>query len=81
MNTPSDRDHLLSLAQTLGDDECKVLAYIGARLAMGQEQYGKLDIAGDKRDWERELTEELGDSPVYMALAVLKAQLRRETGT
>ncbi len=53
----------------LGDDETRVLLLIGRRLAMGQQIYGRLDVANDSRDWRRELGEEAADALVYAALA------------
>ena len=63
---------LCVLLVQLGSDERRVLAYVAERLLMGQRQYGILDIANDKRDWTKELGEEVLDAAVYAALRSLK---------
>lgn len=72
------RDALLSYAQSLGDDEVRVLAMLAARLAMGQRQYGRLDVQRDNRVWAVELMEELADAAVYGVAAIMR--LRRGGG-
>lgn len=56
----------------LGDDECRVLHAIALRLLGGQKTYGRLDIARDARDWQREIAEEVLDQAVYTAIYLLK---------
>lgn len=62
---------LTAMAAGLGDDELQVLVFVACRLAAGQEQYGRLDIKRDPRDWKRELGEEAADALVYSAILAL----------
>ena len=55
----------------LGTDELRVLGFIAARLRMGREAYGPLDLATDRRDWRRERDEEAADLLVYAACEAL----------
>ena len=71
------------LAQ-LGPQEREAVALIGAvhdaattrecaeRILVGQQRYGRLDLAHDPRDWEREAREEDLDGIAYRAFAVVK---------
>jgi len=57
----------------LGGDERRVLLEIAKRLAMGQRTYGRLDIDRERRDMQREASEELFDGCVYLAcLSLMK---------
>lgn len=56
----------------LGDDERRVLMAIAARLVRGAEQYGRLDVATDRRDWVHEAHEEFLDGCVYLAIKTLQ---------
>ena len=71
------------LAVHLGAGELASLAYLGRRLLAGQRQYGRVDLAHDRRDFELERAAELGDALVYTAFAelrrVLRARARRGT--
>lgn len=69
----SSRLRLSTLIGQLADDEVAVLCQIAERLAMGRTLYGKLDIATDKRDWQKEAREEVFDLAVYLAIALVKA--------
>jgi hypothetical protein len=60
------------------DDELRVMNAVLARLEIGRQRYGRLDLASDVRDWERELGEELLDASIYAAISRL-AELRRRT--
>jgi hypothetical protein len=62
---------------TLGRDERRVLLVLAKRLHAGQEAYGRLDVASDRRDWRRERAEELADALVYGAIAEV-ADVTRE---
>ena len=62
---------LLAAGHTLGDDELRVLLYVASRLRMGAQQYGRLDLATDRRDWRVELGQEAADALVYAACAAL----------
>lgn len=52
------------------------LVFIARRLRMGQDQYGHLDLASDRRDWEREAAEERADEAVYRACAAVQRGMR-----
>lgn len=63
---------LVNASDDLGVDELRVLTAVATRLAMGQKQYGKLDIARDKRDFVKEASEEALDGCVYLACELLR---------
>ena len=48
-------------------DELRVVVSIMSRLELGRARYGRLDLAADPRDWQRELGEELIDACIYAA--------------
>jgi hypothetical protein len=52
-----------------------VIRFIAGRMLAGYEQYGRLDIMADKRDFERERALELGDLLTYSAMAELRRVL------
>lgn len=56
----------------LGDDERRVILAIATRLARGADQYGRLAVATDRRDWTREAHEEFLDGCVYLAIKTLR---------
>lgn len=76
MSAPTPREELISLARSLGAEECAVLVFLARRLLVGQRQYGRLDLATDGRDFVRERAEELADALVYTACD----ELRRVVG-
>jgi hypothetical protein len=51
----------------LGLDELRVVALVAKRLVLGRKVYGPLDVAGDRRDWRHEASEEALDCAVYLA--------------
>jgi len=59
----------------LGEEEVRVLGLLTRRLLDGQRTYGRLDLARDARDLERERGNELADVLVYTAMAELKRLL------
>lgn len=61
----------------LGPDERRVVARIVDRLLEGQQQYGELNLAMDKRDWHEEGAQELADYLVYSAAREIAAADRR----
>jgi hypothetical protein len=69
MVTPEDaaRAGLGSIILTLGLDEMRVLGRIAERLRRGQEQYGLLHLASDRRSFRAEALEEVEDALVYLA--------------
>jgi hypothetical protein len=60
----------------LGDQELQVLVVLARRLLQGQEAYGRLDLARDARDFQRERAEELQDTLVYTAIAEVARVVR-----
>jgi len=70
MITPEDaaRAGLRSIILTLGLEEMLVLGRIAERLRRGQEQYGFLHLASDRRAFRsKEAREEIEDALVYLA--------------
>jgi hypothetical protein len=63
---------LLEVVGTLGKDERRVLLLIARRLAAGARLYGVLNVQGDRRDWQKEATEELLDGCVYLACETIR---------
>ena len=79
MVSPEDaaRAGLRAIILTLGFEEVLVLGRIAERLRKGQEQYGFLHLASDRRAFRAtEAREELEDALVYLACAWLKAEPR-----
>src|SRR5258708_6797987 len=62
----------------LGPGERHVLLVIARRLLAGQQAYGLLAIAGDRRDWRKERAEELADALVYGAIAEIAAAIPKD---
>ena len=58
--------------EQLEGDELRVVLAITKRLCIGKRQYGRLDIARDGRNWQREIAEEVLDQAVYTAIYLLK---------
>jgi hypothetical protein len=79
MITPEDaaRAGLRSVLLTLGLEEMLVLGRIAERLRRGQEQYGFLHVASDRRSFRTtEAREELEDFLVYLACEWLRNSTR-----
>lgn len=76
MTPTAEAQELLELVDALGPDERRVLLAVARRLAMGQRQYGALDVAGDRRDWRKEAAEEALDASVYLACELLRERRR-----
>lgn len=75
MSEPVAAPSLDEILAQLEPDAKRVIAFIGARLLIGQRQYGRLEIAKDKRDWRKERDEEAADLLFYVAAAMLKRDL------
>lgn len=58
-----------ALAERGCADELRVLDYLLVRLELGEQQYGRLDLATDRRDWAEEERQEHADGVVYRACA------------
>jgi hypothetical protein len=72
-------EHLAELSATLsglGDNEIRVVSWLARRLLVGQRRYGRVDLAGDRRDWRRERAEEIADLLVYSGFEELSRVLR-----
>lgn len=65
------RAELAAVVDGLGADEVRTLLYLAQRLAMGARQYGALDLASDRRDWDDEARAETADLAVYATFALL----------
>jgi hypothetical protein len=79
MVTPEDaaRAGLRAILLTLGVDEVLVLGRIAERLRKGQEQYGFLHLATDRRSFRsKEAREEIEDALVYLACSWLRSETR-----
>lgn len=63
---------LLATMRQLGPDELRVMAVLARRLLVGQERYGRLDVARDPRDWGKERSAEIQDLLIYSAFEELK---------
>jgi hypothetical protein len=64
---------LQEILPALGDDEVRVLALVGTRLAAGQRRYGRLDLRTDRRNWHAEALDECADGLAYLAAALVRA--------
>lgn len=65
----TDLEYLKALYEQLGPRERAVTVHFMTRLLNGQKQYGRLTIG--KKNWPKELFEELIDSSVYGLAALL----------
>ena len=79
MTTDDDRaaalDTMGRILPQLGHDEVVVLAALAKRILVGQQQYGRLDLATDKRDWRKEKAEEEQDWLFYAVFEDLKREM------
>lgn len=64
---------LVGQLQTLEYDALRVVSRVAARLELGRERYGDLDLA-QPRPWRRERNEELLDAIVYEVAGELAAE-------
>lgn len=69
---------LHALVAMLGDEEVRVLAYLGRRLLDGQRVYGRLALVSDRRDLEAERGAELADAAVYHGMLEVRRLLVAE---
>lgn len=69
-------DYIETLYAAGAADEIRVLEGIAARLCLGLRQYGKMDLANDKRCWPREEAEELLDFLVYREIGHLVREMK-----
>lgn len=72
---PPDSGRLLSLfnkLSRLNTDEVESIDYLTDKLIAGREKHGPLDLATDKRDWGKEIAEELADVEHYRAFAAVQ---------
>ena len=60
----------------LGEEEREVLLLLAARLQLGQQRIGRLDLARDSRDWAKERREEALDLLVYDAIEAVASGVR-----
>lgn len=76
----TEREDLDKVLDQLEPDALRAIAYLADRLLMGQRYYGKIDLATDPRDWEKERRDEIGDLLVYSAFGELKRSLVTKGG-
>jgi len=60
------RYQIRSKLEGFNEAELKAVLFVVKRLAMGRGQYGPLSPS-DRRDWLKELAEEMADGLVYMS--------------
>ena len=70
------RERLHAMLATMGLDELAVLYAVAEGLVRGRSVYGELHLDSDKRDMTAEALEELRDSQVYLAAAMVALQRR-----
>jgi hypothetical protein len=68
----TSEEELSGIVASLGPDEHRVMLVLARRLAAGQRQYGRLDLASDVRDWALERSLEIQDLLIYSAFEALK---------
>lgn len=66
------RHRLTELVFELGFDEMRVLILVAERLRVGQQHYGRFDLATDRRDFAHEALEEIADALVYAACGLMR---------
>jgi hypothetical protein len=62
---------LAAVARRLSDDELRVVLTIGIRTLGGQNRYGRMRLAHDRRDFRGEAFEEACDAAFYLAAGLL----------
>lgn len=72
----TEREDLDKVLDELEPDALRAIAFLADRLLLGQRCYGKIDLATDPRDWEKERRDEIGDLLVYSAFHELKRMTR-----
>ncbi|SRR6266487_3308573 len=77
MKTSDPRAELAAIVPDLGDEEIAVLALLAKRLLGGQQVYGRLRLADDKRDLEMERGYEIADMLNYSCMRELQQILRK----
>jgi len=65
------------LFDKLEPDAQEVVTEFMRRLLVGQEEYGRLNIATDDRNWQQEILEENLDSAFYQITNLIKIQRNR----
>lgn len=69
----TDRRELVAVDVTgLGADEIRVVEAVIARIRLGMERYGPLDIARNPKDWRKEASEEFLDGAIYLAMQAIR---------
>jgi hypothetical protein len=66
------RHKIIDIINELNDDECSVLYLLAFKMEAGKQKYGPLDIESDKRNLNKEITEELIDALNYCAMKLIK---------
>lgn len=71
------REMLDAAVGALAGDELDVVGHVIARLQLGRERYGKLDLGNEQRDLVREALEEAADGFVYAISECIRVERRR----
>ena len=76
LKTRNERERLKIRLKTatilLNRDELEVIVWLAERMAEGATRYGALDIATDKRDFQKEAGEEAIDGLAYLAMQSIR---------
>ena len=70
------RSRCMAGVARLDDDSLLVVDMLVQRMLAGREEYGRLDIGTDLRDWAAEGAEEAIDLAAYLAIGLLKRSTR-----
>lgn len=73
---PADPDPFEAVMRQLGEEEQAVILMLAKRLLLGQEQYGKLHLETDRRDWRRERAAETQDWLIYLMFEDFKKSIK-----
>lgn len=71
---------LTDVATQLGHDELRVFLLLATRIRDGQARYGHLNLSRDRRNFKREILEEMVDGLFYIGAALLPRARRRRGG-
>ena len=71
---------LIAAVAQLEPDAVAILASVAERLVLGRKQYGDMNLQTDKRAFGREALEEAYDGLVYVASALLRADMSVDAG-
>lgn len=73
-STPFDDMDVFLRLRTIDPDAFQVVRLLAARVSDGAAQYGRLDLANDKRNPFQEAAEEVADGLFYVGVALERAK-------